>query len=133
MKALLRGFLINLAALYSTSFILPGFFYQGGFRTLAIGAIVFMCINFLIVPLLKVMFLPLNLLTLGFFSWAVNVLALYFLTTLVPQFKIIPFYFSGYHYNGFVIPGFDLNTLYVAIIASFMIGLITHLIYWLIK
>ncbi len=133
MKSIFRSFLINLGALFLTARILPGLTYDGGIRTLATGAVVFMMINFLIVPLLRVMFLPLNLLTLGFFSWAVNVLALYFLVALVPQFKIFPFSYPGLNYNGFIIPSFDLNVLYVAIAASFLIGLITHFLQWLTK
>lgn len=125
--------MINLGALFLTTRILPGLIFDGGFRTLATGAAVFMAINFLIVPLLRIMFLPLNLLTLGFFSWAVNVLALYFLVALVPQFKIVPFSFEGANFSGFIIPAFDFTVLYVAIAASFLIGLITHFLQWLTK
>lgn len=133
MRGLLRNFLINLGSLWVTSQILPGLIFQGGFKTLAIAAAVFMVINILIVPLLKIMFLPLNLLTLGLFSFAVNVLALYILTAAVPQFKIIPYHFPGTSLNGIVIPSMDLSVLYVAILASFMIGFSTHLFQWLIK
>lgn len=92
-----------------------------------------MGINFFVVPVLRLMFLPLNLLTLGLFSWAVNVLALYFLTAIVSEFKIVPFHFEGVSLNGILIPPLDLNTLHVAILASFVIGLTTHFIYWLVK
>lgn len=133
MKTILRNFLINLGSLWVTSQILPGLVFQGGLKTLAIAAAVFMVINILIVPLLRIMFLPLNLLTLGFFSFAVNVLALYILTAAVPQFKIIPYYFPGTFINGIVIPSMELSVLYVAILASFMIGFATHLLQWLTK
>ncbi len=133
MKTILRIFLINLAALYLSARLLPGLMLNGGLKTLITASIAFMFINLLIVPLLRIMFLPLNLLTLGIFSWAVNVLALYFLTLMVPQFKIVPFEFPGANLNGFIIPSADLSTLYVAIIASFLIGLITHLMLWISK
>lgn len=133
MKTLFRSFLINLGALVTTTEILPGLNYSGGLKTLAYGSIIFMVINFTIVPLLKVMLLPLNLLTFGLFTWVVNVIALYFLTILVPQFDIIPFTFQGFGISGFVVPSIQFNTLQVAVIASFIIGFISHFLHWLSK
>ena len=75
MKTLLRYFLINLVSLYATTRYLPGLTYTGGLKSLAMGALAFMLINFILVPLLKILFLPLNLLTLGLFAWLINVLA----------------------------------------------------------
>lgn len=133
MKTILRNFLINLGALWVTTRVLPGLTYDGGFRSLFIGAVVFMLINWLVVPLLKVMFLPLNLLTLGIFGWAVNVIALYLMTSVLPQFKLVPFTFSGINLSWIIIPPISLNLLEVAILASFMIGLISHFLQWLVK
>jgi len=89
-----------------------------------------MLINFLLVPLLKILFLPLNLLTLGLFAWLINVLALYALTT-ISDFTLIPYDFPGAVWAGFSIPPLELTTFYVAIIASFLIGIITHFLQWL--
>lgn len=112
---------------------MPGLTYSGGFQTLALGALGLMLINLAIIPLLKVMFLPLNILTLGIFTWVINVVALYLLTTLIPQFKLVPYFFQGYNLNGFTIPAWPLNILQVAILASFLIGFISHFLHWLSK
>lgn len=90
-----------------------------------------MAINFLLVPLLKILFLPLNLLTLGLFAWITNVLALYALTTIVSDFQLVPYAFAGLNYNGFILPAYDLSPFLVAIVASFIIGIITHFLQWL--
>lgn len=90
-----------------------------------------MAINFLLVPLLKILFLPLNLLTLGLFAWITNVLALYALTTVVSDFQLVPFTFEGTNLSGFIIPAYDLSPFLVAIAASFLIGIITHFLQWL--
>lgn len=133
MKTLLRNYLINFGALLATTKLLPGLSYDGGFKSLALGALIFMAINWLIVPLLKIMFLPLNLLTLGIFGWAVNVVALYFLTAVYPAFKILPYDFPGANIGIISLPAASLNLLQVAIIASLMIGLISHFLQWLSK
>lgn len=132
MRTGLRYFLINLASLWLTSEILKGFTYEGGIRSLLIGGVVFTAINLLLVPLVKIMLLPLNLLTLGVFAWVTNVLALYILTVVVPQFRILPYHFPGFEYLGFVIPSVDLSMLWVIIVASFLIGFFTHFLHWLL-
>ncbi len=133
MKVILRNLLINVAALSLASKFIPGLVFEGGVKTLFLSGAIFMLINALVVPVLKIMFLPLNLLTLGFFSWVVNVLALYLLTSIVPQLKLVPFVFTGANLGGFVIPQTELNVLYVAILASFVIGFTSHFMHWLVK
>ncbi|MCL4365826.1 phage holin family protein [Patescibacteria group bacterium] len=131
MKTLLRYFLINLVSLWATTRIIPGLTYTGGIKSLLIGAIAFMLINFLLVPLLRILFLPLNLLTLGLFAWITNVLAYQRGNYELSDFALIPYTFSGLNYNGFEIPTFELSAFLVAIAASFLIGFITHLLQWL--
>lgn len=131
MKTLLRYFLINLSSLYATTRLLPGLTYTGGVKSLIIGAIVFMLINWILVPFLKILFLPLNLLTVGLFAWLINVMALYALTTVVSDFQLLPYTFQGLYIGGFNIPAMDLSPFLVAIAASFIIGVITHFLQWL--
>lgn len=131
MKTLLRYFLINLVSLYATTRYIPGLSYTGGIKSLIIGALAFMLINFLLVPLLKLLFLPLNILTLGLFAWLINVLALYALTTIVSDFALSPYSFSGANIIGVTIPAMELTTFWVAVVASLMIGIVTHFLQWL--
>ncbi len=131
MKTLLRYFLINTISLMLVTRMIPGLTYSGGMKSLFLGGLAFMLINFLLVPILKILFLPLNLLTLGLFSWITNVLALYALTTVISDFQLTPYTFPGYNYNGFNLPSYDLSPFLVAIIASFLIGAITHFLQWL--
>lgn len=133
MKKLIRSLLIDLIAIWLTSKFLPGLVIDGGIRSLMIGAFTFMLINFMVVPILKLMFLPLNLLTFGFFTWVVNVLALYILTSVVPQMSLVPYNFGGASFGIVIIPALYLNILQVAIIASLLISVISNLIKWLIK
>lgn len=130
-KTVLRNYLLNLAVLWAVTSIFPGLSYSGGFRTLAIGALGLMGMNAIIIPLLKVVFLPLNILTLGIFTWVINVIALYLLTTIIPSFKLIPYNYPGGMILGVSVPPQNLTVLWVAIIASFMIGFASHFLHWL--
>lgn len=131
MKTLLRYFLINLTSLLITTHLIPGLTYTGGVKSLFIGAAAFMLINLLLVPLLKILFLPLNLLTLGLFSWITNVLALYALTS-ISSFVLMPYNFPGITIGGIVIPAAELTAFWVAVAASFLIGIITNFLQWLV-
>ncbi len=133
MKKLLRSYLINLGTLWGATQLIPGLYYEGGFKTLAIGAAGIMLVNFFVVPLLKILFLPFNLITLGLFSWVINALAIYFLITIIPQFKVMSYQFPGLSMGSLSIPGANLNTLMVAVLASLLISVISNLAKWLVK
>lgn len=132
MKTLLRYFLINMTALWVTTRIIPGLAFTGGFKSLLIGAAAFAAINIILVPLIRILLLPLNLFTLGLFAWLTNVLALYALTSFVSAFQLMPYTFEGFNFNGLVIPAIDLSTFWVAAVSSFVIGIITHALQWLV-
>ena len=53
-----------------------------------ISAIILAVFNLLIRPILIILTLPLNILTLGLFTFVVNALILYFVSQIVPGFKI---------------------------------------------
>ena len=133
MKAILRHFLINLVALWVATRIIPGLTYSGGVKNLLIGTVVFMAINWALLPLLRVLFLPINIITVGVFGWLVNVLGFYILTVVLPQFKLVPFDFSGISLGGVTVPSISLNLLEVAILSSLVVGLISHFLQWLAR
>lgn len=133
MKKILRRFLISLGALWITSQTFPALAIKGGIEGFVISALAFMAVDLILVPLLKVLFLPLNLLTLGVFSWLSNVVALYFLVSALPFLKILPYYFAGADLGVLILPATELTAFYSVLVASFLIGSIIHLMNWLSK
>ena len=133
MKKHLRLFLINLVALWLVTNVLEGVGYSEGFKVLALAALVLTVINFVVKPLIKLLLLPINLITLGTFRWVVNVLSLYLVTIIVPQFQVQSFHFPGFSHQGFVIPAVYLSTFWALVVASLLISLITTLLLWLMK
>ena len=133
MKSLLRRFLISLGALALTSYLLPSLTISGGFRGLLIATFIFMLTDLILIPFIRILLLPLNLLTLGLFAWLTNVLALYFLATVTPYFKVFPYEFPGANLNGFILPSANLSAFQVVVVASLFIGVTIHLVNWLIK
>ncbi|HUS52338.1 MAG TPA: phage holin family protein [Candidatus Bathyarchaeia archaeon] len=133
MKRHLRSYLINLAALWLVTQIISGVDYGGAWQTLLLAGLALTIVNLFIKPLINLLLLPVNLITLGAFRWLVNVATLYLVTILVPQFKVSEFVFPGFAYQGIVIPSLNLNLLLVFVIASFALSLVTSTLYWVFK
>lgn len=133
MKRILRIFLISIFALWLTSKLVQGFSYGGSNETLVGAAAAFTAINLFVRPILRLFFLPLNLLTLGLFSWVVNVLVLYILTLIIPAIKITAFDFPGFSWQGLILPTMHFNLLFAFVVSSFVISFISSFLNWLAK
>ncbi|MGB9706613.1 MAG: phage holin family protein [Microgenomates group bacterium] len=133
MKKYLRLYLFNIISLWLATNILAGVNLKEGWQTLVVVALVLTLINLVVKPLVNLLLLPLNLLTLGLFRWVSNVIALYLVTAIIPEFEISGFNFPGFSYQGFIIPQMYLTTFWVFVIASFIISLVTSFLLWLTK
>lgn len=132
-KKFLYRFFINILALYLIILLIPGLSLTGGLKPLLFCGVALTFLNKLAKPFLKLLLLPFNLVTLGLFSWLINVITLYLLTLIVPDLKVSAFTFPGFSYQGFTIPTLELNIVYTYILASFTLSLITSLLRWLTK
>ena len=108
---MLVRWLVNALALYLTALLLPGMRLQGLWSTL-LAALILGIVNAVLRPLLIVLTLPLNVLTLGLFTFVVNAALLLLTSTLVP---------------GFVIRGFGWAVV-GAVVLSVISFVLTHLI-----
>ncbi len=132
-KKYLRLFLISFLALWLISNFISGVHFANGYQTIALTALVLTLVGSLIKPLIGLLLLPINLLTLGAFRWLINVITLWVVTLIVPQFKISAFVFDGFVYNGFVIPQMFLNIFWAYVLVSLTLSLITTFILWLTR
>jgi len=133
MKKYLRLYLYNFISLWLVANVLAGIYFKEGYRTLAVTALALTLVNLLIKPLINLLFLPLNLLTLGLFRWLTNVVTLHLVTIIVPEFEISGFNFSGFSQGNFVILPTYLSRFWVLVITSFIISLIISFLNWLNK
>lgn len=121
MKGFLRSFLFNAFALWFTAEILPAFVIRGNWQAIAIAALVLSLLLFFVKPLLKILFIPINFITFGLFSWVINALVIYLLTLFVPEVRVIAWTFPGVSFWGFVIPPVHLSYILSLIVSSLFI------------
>jgi putative membrane protein len=81
----------NAVALYVAAWLLAGVTYGDEWWTLLVAAAVFTVVNAWLRPIVRLLSLPLIILTLGLFLFVVNVLMLYVTDWLVPDFEIRSF------------------------------------------
>lgn len=75
MKLILR-ILINAIAIWLTAMLLESFNFDGDFLNLIIVAIIFGLVNGLVRPIVKLLTLPITLITLGLFTLVINAVML---------------------------------------------------------
>lgn len=76
MRFLMRV-LVNAAALWAASQLVPGIAHEGGWMTLLLVALVFGVVNAVIRPILALLTCPLQILTLGLFTLVLNAILLW--------------------------------------------------------
>ena len=95
MRLLLR-ILINAAALWVATRIVPGVTHTGPWYTLLVVALVFGLFNAFVRPILKLLTCPLIVLTLGLFTFVINAIVLWLTSALSESLRL------GFHVRGFV-------------------------------
>jgi putative membrane protein len=97
---MLKAFISTGLTLFLLAYFLPTVNYFD-WTTLILASIVLTVLNTFAKPILKVLFLPVNIVTLGLFSVVLNVFLLWLVTFLVPGFDIEPMIVLGVHLNDF--------------------------------
>ena len=79
--------LLNALAFYITAYLIPGVAIDG-WQTLLIIAVVWGILTMIIKPILIILTLPINIMTLGLFTFVINAILLLITSSIVPGFKI---------------------------------------------
>ena len=112
MSYILFRWVINALALLLVANVVPGFGIETFYNAL-IAALVLGLVNALVRPLLFILTLPVTILTLGLFTFVINALMIWLVSTIV---------------KGFVVTGFV-----PALLAALLLWAIALLTNWLVK
>ena len=87
--------LINAAALWAATRVVSGLSFDGDWRLLLVVALVFGVLNVAVRPILKLLTLPLFILTLGLFTFVLNAVMLWLTGSISDALGL------GFHVEGF--------------------------------
>ncbi|OGD56126.1 hypothetical protein A3E73_00385, partial [Candidatus Beckwithbacteria bacterium RIFCSPHIGHO2_12_FULL_47_17] len=90
--------------------------------------VTFTLLNYLAKPLIKLILLPLNLLTLGLLSWLSGVLVLVIAVRLLPTLQVVPALIPAWQQSGFSVPALSLNLWLSFILTSLSLSLVYKLL-----
>jgi len=93
MMGFLLQWLVSGVAIIITAYLLPGVALEG-FLAALVTALVLGLVNAIIRPILILLTLPLNILTLGLFTLVINALLIMLAATIVPGFAVQGFWWA---------------------------------------
>jgi putative membrane protein len=97
----MKTILASIVTILLLAWLVPSVSYSG-WVALVVAAIVMAILDTLIRPILKILFLPINVVTLGLFGWVINAALLWLVTYLVPGFQIMPMLLLGMQLSQFM-------------------------------
>lgn len=130
MKHLVRVFLFNVFGLWLTSQLLPTLSVSPGWQTIVFAGFILSLLMLIVAPMLKILFIPINILTFGLLSWLINVIVIYLLTLFVPEIQVREWLFPGASWAGFVIPPIQLAYFPSLVLTSLCISTITDVLHY---
>lgn len=86
MKALIKLILMGLAVMIS-AYVIPGVTVDSFFTAL-VAAVILAIVNFIIKPIVSFLTLPINILTLGLFTFIINAGMVMLVSSMVPGFFV---------------------------------------------
>lgn len=92
--SILVNWLLSAIAIGITAYLLPGVHINGGVATLLVLSVVLGLINAILKPILKLLTLPITILTLGLFSLVINALLILLASSIVPDFMVDGFWWA---------------------------------------
>ncbi len=118
---LFKPLITSALTIFLLAYFLPTVSYMS-WTTLALAAITLTLLNKVARPILKILFLPINVVTLGLFSVVLNVALLWLVTYLVP----------GFHIEAMMLLGIQFNEFFSLLIVSTMIGIFQNFLGFLL-
>ena len=131
LRLVLRSIAINLASVFIAAQILSGVIsYVGGYQTLLFASLIIAVVNLFVRPIINLLLLPINLITLGMFRWLSNLVTLYIVTWLVPNLQFHLFVYPGLDLKSLIIPHIHFSAFGAFLVATFTLILTFDFIYW---
>ena len=132
MRSFLRNIFINFLTLLLIAKLTGAIDFSENFLVLIWAAFFLTLLNLLVKPILNLLLMPINLLTLGAFRWVINAIVLLLVTLIVKAFVIKGFVFPGFTFSGFIVPQVSFSFLWALFLVSFLVEIARFVIFWLL-
>jgi putative membrane protein len=131
MKNILRHYIITLFVLWVVDYIIPGLSITGGPVTYAFAAAVLFLLNIFIKPILKIILLPISVVTLGLTGIFINTLIFFGLDYFMEEITVLSWDFNGTALAGYSIPAFEFGIIATYVVSAIIISFLITFMRWL--
>lgn len=128
MKHFFRIFIFSFFALFVTSFWNRGFILPTQTGDFIKAALALTILFVLVRPLLRIVFLPLNLITFGLFSFVLYIFCLHILASGYGLFTIKPWVFGGFSHWALIMPRTEITYISNLVLSSFSLSSIINVL-----
>lgn len=133
MRSLLKKYFIIILAVYLLTQLIPTFVVSEGWRGLFYSSFILSLLLYIAQPVINLIMLPINLLTLNLTSWLLNIIIFYIWTLLVPNIWVTDWQFSGKSIGLITFSSLYIPQWQVIVLSGILLTLITQFIKWLVK
>jgi putative membrane protein len=119
MKKILRYIILFTFSIVTANQIWQNFYFQQIPWTIIKVAIILTIFELLLKPIIKILLIPINILTLGLFRIVIDTLGLYLAVFFIADFQVGNIYISQYNYN--------VNNFWAYLLSSFTVGIILYI------
>lgn len=119
MKKILRYIILFSFSIVTSNLIWKNFTFQQIPQTIIKVAVILTIFELLLKPIIKILLIPINILTLGLFRMVIDTLGLYLAVFFIGDFQISNIYISLYNY--------PVNNFWAYLLSSFTVGTILHI------
>lgn len=132
MRLIIRSLLTSYLAVYISQEIVGGLHFGGNEQqTLILFMLGIALLNVFIVPIFKVLRLPLKGLSFLFLNFTLTLIVIYVLTLFVSDLAIVETELAKLRIFGYVLPSKHLTITWSAIFSALVISIVYHFIEWL--
>lgn len=133
MKILLRSIAVSAVSFYLTGLLVDGIKVSGGLKSYLLAGTALALLNITARPIINLLLLPINVLTLGMFRWLVNSATLWLVSIFIGSLTIAPFTYPGFSYQGLVIPAMEIGFFWTLTLGAFFISLFSGFFDWIAR
>lgn len=131
MRWLIREWFLYLASLFVLDYFFTWILISNRESLLAAATLLFL-LNTIGKPILKILWLPINIITLGLFSWVLNIIVILIVILLIPGFHMSAFELPAFTIWRFAVPEIHLKLFWTYFVFSFILSWMVGFLRWLL-
>lgn len=131
MKSIFRHYVITLFILWVVDYMIPGISITGGIATYAFAALVLFLLNIFVKPILKIILLPISLVTLGLTGIFINAFIFFGLDYFMEEITVTTWQFGGAALASYSIPPFQFGIIVTYLVSAILISFLITFLRWL--